>query len=153
MEVYTEIEPPMRSLPEEAERKLLSAGIQATPQRIAICRYVLEEADHPTAEEIKSWVDRNFPGISLATVYNTLKMLVRCGLLRELKLAECGKVIYDANVTPHPHFFDEVACLLFDLPPDAVGVRLGLEPDLEVTGVEVIVRGRRRRAGPPAGPA
>ena len=37
----------------EIEEKLKKSGVAATAQRIAICKYVLCEADHPTAEDIK----------------------------------------------------------------------------------------------------
>src|SRR5262249_26897232 len=66
--------------PIEIENRLNEHGVQPTAQRIAICRYVLCEADHPTAEDVKKWADANFPKMSLATVYNTLGILVAAGL-------------------------------------------------------------------------
>jgi Fe2+ or Zn2+ uptake regulation protein len=51
----------------EIEKKLMEAKIAPTAQRIAICRYVFCEADHPTAESVKEWADKNFPKMSLAT--------------------------------------------------------------------------------------
>src|SRR4051812_15024374 len=105
---------------QDIEAKLEAAGIQPTAQRIAICRYVLCEADHPSAEDVKDWADRNFPKVSLATVYNTLNTLVAAGLLREFRFPHSERVIYDPNLSSHFHFLDEDSGKLYDLTPDQV---------------------------------
>src|SRR5690349_15640134 len=106
--------------PSEIEKRLVEVGIQPTAQRIAICRYVLCEAHHPTADEVKSWADKNFPKISLATVYNTLGTLVEAKLLKEFRFPHSDKVIYDNNVAKHFHFYDEKTGEIFDVMPDQV---------------------------------
>ena len=63
--------------PAEIEDRLSRSGVQPTAQRIAIAQYVLCEAEHPTADDVKAWTDLNFPKLSLATVYNTLNVLVK----------------------------------------------------------------------------
>jgi Fur family iron response transcriptional regulator len=131
------------TLPTEVEAKLIAAGIHPTAQRIAICRYVLCEAHHPTAEEVKTWVDRHFPKMSLATVYNTLKALVRGGLLRELKMPHCGKVIYDNVVIEHFHFFDEKTGQLIDISAEEVEIHPKLRPGYRLIGIDVVLRGSR----------
>ncbi|HEY9722115.1 MAG TPA: transcriptional repressor [Oscillatoriaceae cyanobacterium] len=123
---------------------LKRAGINPTAQRIAICRFVLCEADHPTAEVVKAWVDENFPKMSLATVYNTLRILVDAGLLRELRLPHTDSVLYDNNLTDHVHFLDEASGVLYDVPRDRVAVTAELDPQFEVARTEVLFRGRRR---------
>ena len=130
--------------PAEISARLVGAGLQATAQRIAICRYVLCEADHPTAEQVKLWADSNFPKLSLATVYNTLGLLVKAGLLKELRLPHSEKVIYDANVAAHYHFLDETSGRLFDLSPDEVDVAPRLKRMFQVSEVEVLLKGKVR---------
>jgi Fur family iron response transcriptional regulator len=127
--------------PQQIEKTLADAGIQATAQRIAICRYVLCEADHPTAEQVKAWADRNFPKMSLATVYNTLGILVKAGLLKELRLPHSESVIYDDRVTDHYHFLDEKTGELIDLTPEEVEVTPRLKRRLKVRSVEVLLKG------------
>jgi Fur family transcriptional regulator, iron response regulator len=127
--------------PSEIEAKLAAAGVNPTAQRIAICRYVLCEADHPTAEQVKEWADRNFPKLSLATVYNTLGTLVQAGLLKELRLPHSESVIYDDNVGTHYHFLDERTGELIDVPPEAVEVTPRLQKKFKVKDVEVLIRG------------
>jgi len=129
--------------PETIEQVLRQAGIQPTAQRIAIGRYVLCEADHPTAEQVKDWVDQNFPKISLATIYNTLNAFVGAGLLRELRLPDREAVLFDNHVGPHHHFLDEATGQIHDLPADAVQVVWNLGTGFEVQDASVVLRGTR----------
>ena len=83
--------------------------------------------------------------ISRATVYNTLNLFVRKGLLRELQLAE-GRVVFDPNMGPHHHFIDEATGRIHDVPWDALEVRRveGLR-GLDVREYQVVLRGRKAR--------
>jgi Fur family iron response transcriptional regulator len=132
--------------PHEVEARLIASGVQPTAQRIAICRYVLCQADHPTADKVKDWADRNFPKMSLATVYNTLGILVKAGLLKELRLPHSDKVIYDNNTSLHHHFLDESSGELFDLAPDEVEIFPKLKTmGLEIKRVDLLFTGTVRR--------
>lgn len=133
--------------PGEIEARLLAAGVQPTAQRIAICRYVLCQAEHPTADQVKEWADRNFPKLSLATVYNTLNLLVRAGLLKELRFPHREKAVYDNNVSPHFHFLDEKSGELFDVSPEEVEVSPKLKSMFQVKSVEVLLMGNVRFGG------
>lgn len=127
--------------PGEVESRLKEAGVQPTAQRIAICRFVLCQADHPTADQVKAWADKNFPKMSLATVYNTLNLLVKAGLLHELRLPHSDKVIYDNNLEPHHHFLDEKTGELFDLAQGDVEVSAKLKKAFQVNQVQVLLKG------------
>jgi Fur family iron response transcriptional regulator len=129
--------------PAEIEERLLQNGVQPTAQRIAICRYVLCEADHPTAEEVKAWADANFPKMSLATVYNTLNTLVAVGLLREFRFPHSEKVIYDSNMADHYHFLDEETGELFDVNQNEVEVQPKLKGRFHIHGMDLLIRGKR----------
>ena len=126
--------------------KLKEAGVQPTAQRIAIYRYILCEADHPTAEEIKAWADQDFPKLSLATIYNTLNTLVEANLIKEFKLPHSAKAIYDCNVSYHHHFLDEDTGQLIDLDPGVVALKPKVKKDFIVNDVHVLIRGKRRQA-------
>jgi Fur family peroxide stress response transcriptional regulator len=78
--------------------KLKSNGVRMTPQRHAILAYLLETMTHPTADEIyKALVDR-FPSMSVATVYNNLRVFKEAGLVRELNYGDASSK-FDANVS------------------------------------------------------
>jgi Fur family peroxide stress response transcriptional regulator len=81
----------------EALRK---RGFKATPQRIAICRSALNNRNHPTAQKIYDEVRKFHPTVSLATVYKTLQMLTKLGLMQELDFPK-GQARFDSYVEPH----------------------------------------------------
>ncbi len=132
--------------PEQIESHLKDAGVAPTAQRIAICRYVLCEADHPTAEQVKVWVDKNFPMMSMATVYNTLGTLVKAGLLQELKLPHIESAVYDSNIDRHFHFVDEKSGQVIDLDPSKVKVSLNLGEGYEIRQTDVVIRGTKHNS-------
>jgi len=134
--------------------QLLSArGISRTAQRLAIAQFVLNSLDHPSAEEVFQAVSATLPVLSKATVYNTLNLLVREGLLGALNL-QGGGVRYDPLLTPHSHFLDTQTNRLVDIPADRVrAVEHELDPArYQVDEIQVIFRGRIRSEDAPPGP-
>ncbi len=119
-------------------------GIQPSAQRAAVADYVLETAEHPSADLVWKRVRERFPYISRATVYNTLHLFVEKGLLRELHLAE-NSVVYDPKLETHHHFIDEETGLIHDVPWDKVQVCNieGLR-GYEIHDYQVVMRGTRR---------
>ena len=90
----------------QAERDTLAitlkeAGLRPTPQRLAICKYLAETREHPTARQIFEDLQDEMPSLSQATVYNTLEMLVEMGLVHDLGDAGDGTTHYDCDLTPH----------------------------------------------------
>jgi Fur family peroxide stress response transcriptional regulator len=75
-------------------------GYKATTQRIAICRFALHSRDHPTAQRIYNEVREMHPTVSLATVYKTLQILTKHGLIQELDLPQ-SQARFDSHVEPH----------------------------------------------------
>ena len=126
--------------------RLRQHGIQPSAQRMAVAEYVLSTDEHPSADQIWARVRADFPMISRATVYNTLNLFVRKGLLRQLTLAE-GKVVFDPHLAPHHHFIDDATGSIHDVPWEAVEVR-NVEnlKGVDVREYQVVMRGRRARA-------
>lgn len=119
-------------------------GIQPTPQRLAVAEVVLSSREHLTAEKAWERVRRRCPTVSRATVYNTLNLLVKKGLLRTQVLRE-GTVVFDPHVESHHHFVDTRTGRIYDIPWDALKVtgHAGLK-EFQVSEYQVILRGRRR---------
>lgn len=82
--------------------KFKEKNLKLTPQRIAVYKYLKSTTSHPSAETIYKALLTDYPTISLATVYKSLKVLVEVNLIQELNVGE-GKFRYDANVESHPH--------------------------------------------------
>jgi Fe2+ or Zn2+ uptake regulation protein len=120
-------------------------GIQPSAQRLAVAEYVLDTDAHPPADRVFAEVRSRIPMISRATVYNTLNLLVRKGLLKQLVLAE-GKVVFDPHVAPHHHFVDEVTGAIRDIPWDALEVRkIDTLKGVKVREYQVVLRGTSTR--------
>ena len=84
--------------------------------------------------------------VSKATVYNTLGLFARKGLVRELFVG-AGKVLYDSNTTNHDHVYDVDTGTLTDVEPGAieVGALPALPAGTRVESVEIVIRVRRPR--------
>ena len=105
---------------QQLTERLSRGGLRFTPQREQVYVVLLQKRDHPTAEEVFIRAKRAMPDISMATVYNCLDALVRCGLARQVML-ERGAVRFCPNMQEHCHFYCDSCASVFDieLPPDA----------------------------------
>jgi Fur family transcriptional regulator, peroxide stress response regulator len=92
---------------EEIIERCRAAGMRMTPQRRAIFRYLEGNQQHPTAEDVHRAVRQKHPGLSLATVYNTLETLNGLGEISRQDLGG-GAERWDPEVRPHHHFTCEV---------------------------------------------
>ncbi len=79
---------------------LKEQNLKVTPQRLAILNF-LEKKTHPTIEEIYEEVKKNFPSISLATIYKNINTLKDHNIIREINTKD--KLKYDINLIPHFH--------------------------------------------------
>jgi len=132
---------------QEVRARLRGAGIHPTSQRVEIAHSLLSRNAHLSADEVAREVNRDYPMVSRATVYNTLALFVTHGLLREIVL-EPGKMLYDPNVSHHHHLYYVDSKELVDVPADQVQV--GALPKLpwgtELQRVDVVVRVFRQGA-------
>ncbi|VTR62729.1 ferric uptake regulation protein [Actinobacillus pleuropneumoniae] len=87
---------------QHALEQLKTTGVRITPQRHAILTYLVESMGHPTADDIYRALEPNFPSMSVATVYNNLKMFIEAGMVRELTYGD-NSSRFDANVSDHHH--------------------------------------------------
>lgn len=121
---------------------LQSAGLRATPKRIAIGGLLFDGMDrHVTADDVAILARKHGVRVSLATVYNTLNQFVAAGLMKRITL-DTDRTYFDTNTSDHHHLFFEQNGVLHDIPGDTIRVE-GLPPTpsgAKVRSVEVIVR-------------
>lgn len=77
-------------------------GLGLTKQRSAVLRVIRESEIHLTANEVFENARRRLPGISFATVYNSLHYLKSEGLIGEVRIGT-DATRYDKNLTRHDH--------------------------------------------------
>jgi len=128
-------------------QKLSDSGLRATPQRELVYRTLLQQRDHPTAEEVFARVKAEMPTISLATVYNCLETLVQCRLIRQVN-HERSSTRYCPNLRPHAHFYDELTGEIrdVDLPAPFVDQLKALLPEnFHASAVEITFLGTTKK--------
>ena len=78
-------------------------GVKATHQRTEIYRELAGTDEHPDAETVYARVRKRIPAISLDTVYRTLRLLEKKGIV--LRVGSLGeRTRFDANTARHYHF-------------------------------------------------
>ncbi|HEY7891823.1 MAG TPA: Fur family transcriptional regulator [Solirubrobacteraceae bacterium] len=82
--------------------KLKERGQRVTPQRLVIHRAMAERDQHLTAEQVLEMVSSRLPGTSLPTVYATLELFEKLGLIRRISSAS-GASLFDSRTSPHAH--------------------------------------------------
>ncbi len=87
---------------QESIATLKKAGVRITPQRHAVLDYLLNTMTHPTADDIYKALEEKFPNMSVATVYNNLRVLKEVGLVRELNYGDDSSR-FDCNTSEHYH--------------------------------------------------
>jgi Fur family transcriptional regulator, peroxide stress response regulator len=98
--------------------KLKNKGVKVTPQRVAIIDYLEKNRTHPSAEEIYAFIVKEYPSISLATVYNTLEKLEELNAIQKLKISDDNKVNYEYDLMPHSHFYCRKCKKIYDISVD-----------------------------------
>ncbi|WP_299356310.1 Fur family transcriptional regulator [uncultured Shimia sp.] len=81
-------------------------GLRMTEQRRVIAAVLQESSDHPDVEELYARASARDAGISLATVYRTVKLFEEAGILDKLEFGD-GRARYeDAEREHHDHLID-----------------------------------------------
>jgi len=84
-------------------QKLRDNVYNITPQRLAIVKILAKSEGHPSVDNIHVQIKKDFPTMSLATVYRNILLVKSLGELLELGFSD-GSNRYDGNKpTPHPH--------------------------------------------------
>jgi len=121
--------------------QLREVGITPTQQRVQIAEILFARPQHLSADQILAVVNSNGPIASKATIYNTLGLFARKGLVREV-IVDPSKVFYDSNTSAHHHFYNVDSGELTDI--DAREVMIPNLPDLpantQPAGVDIIFR-------------
>ena len=148
--------------PEQVAEELRRQGLRVTAPRMAVCRFLHSNQDHPTAEAIWQVLRVEHPGLSLSTVYKTLEALAAMGEIHAIRNAGDGRLHFDPHTGPHHHAVCRACGRIQDVAPTLVvqlGQRLAkdqTQTDLEgfvVDGHQIVYTGRCGDCAPLADPA
>jgi Fur family peroxide stress response transcriptional regulator len=120
------------------------SGLRMTAQRREVYRFLQQERNHPTANEVFMRVKERLPNLSLATVYNCLEALVQHGIIRQVNFdRESSR--YCPNLSEHGHFHDATTGIIHDVafkPGINLADVLDLPPGALIEDIEITLRGK-----------
>ena len=123
-------------------RDIGSLGL--TKQRQCVLRVIRDSEKHLTANEVFEEARSVLPGISFATVYNSLRYLLTEGLIGEIRLG-LDAHRYDRNVSRHDHAVCNACGAIVDLKlalPTHVFERANELTNFQAESIELTIRGR-----------
>lgn len=120
-------------------------GILPTPQRLDIAAILLQRPQHMSAEHLIDKLKDSGSKVSKATVYNSLNLFSKHGLVREVMVDPVRK-FYDSTTRPHHHFYNVDSGELSDIPDEQVCFRdlPDLPKGTERESIEVLIKVRDR---------
>lgn len=83
-----------------------AAGLRMTGQRRVVAQVLQDSTDHPDVEELYARASKVDEGISLATVYRTVKLFEETGILERLEFGDGRSRYEDAEREHHDHLID-----------------------------------------------
>ncbi len=119
------------------------SGLRMTKQRWEVYRLLMQQRDHPTANEVFMSIKDRLPNISLATVYNCLEALTQHGIIRQVNF-DREPSRFCPNLAEHGHFHDHRTGTIHDVtfkPGTNLADVLDLPEGAVVTNIEVTLRG------------
>ena len=110
--------------------------LKYSKQRESIKNFLVTRYDHPTAETVYLNIRKEFPNISLGTVYRNLNLLAEIGEIQKLSTG-IGPDRFDGNPAPHYHFICRHCGCVMDLTVsglDHINILAGQDFDGEIEG-------------------
>ena len=95
---------------------LEAKGLRSTRQRELVWAVLLDQRDHPTADEVYARSRAISPSLSLATVYNCLETFAECGLVNKMTYDREPSRFCPKDEGEHAHFLDEATGRVYDIP-------------------------------------
>jgi Fur family iron response transcriptional regulator len=124
--------------------RLKGKGISPTRQRVQIARLLFAKPQHLSAEQVLEKVNRDDINASKATIYNTLNLFARKGLVREV-IVDPTKVFYDSNISEHQHVYNMDTGALTDI--ESAHTNMDQLPELPagttLVAVDLVIRVRK----------
>jgi Fe2+ or Zn2+ uptake regulation protein len=92
---------------------LEASKIRPSFQRIKVLEYLYNNQHHPNADQIYKDLQNAVPTLSKATIYNTLNLFIKAGLVKVLTI-EDKETRYDVITETHGHFKCEECGTIFN---------------------------------------
>jgi Fur family ferric uptake transcriptional regulator len=101
------------------DEELRSRGYRVTPQRQLVLEAVAK-LDHATPEEIAASVQQTARGVNISTIYRTLELLDKLGLVRHTHLNHGAPTYHLASDADHVHLVCQDCGRVDEVSPDEI---------------------------------
>jgi len=127
------------------QKKFKDAGLRLTRQRVQVYEYLSSVHHHPSAQQVYADLRQTMTKLSLATVYNTLDVLVDHGLVQHLGSAFDDTIHYDSDLSSHINLICTECHSIFDQPLNTSGemtVKMIESTGFKVSGSRIVYYGK-----------
>ncbi|MEO1957972.1 MAG: Fur family transcriptional regulator [Nautiliaceae bacterium] len=94
---------------------LVNTSLKITPQRLTLLKEI-DKKGHASIDELYREIQKQFPTISLATIYKNITSLQEAGVISEICIHQKPK--YEIKKHPHAHFICRNCGKIIDIPFD-----------------------------------
>ena len=108
-------------------------------QREALLDLLRSTKSHPDAEWLYTGLRKEYPNISLGTVYRNLRQLTEAGEILELSYGNISH--FDGDITPHYHMRCNICHKIYDIPASSVSINLKTVDGFEIDTINLDLNG------------
>lgn len=101
------------------DNELRARGYRVTPQRQLVLE-AISRLDHATPEEIAAQVQRTARGVNISTIYRTLELLDKLGLVTHTHLRHGAPTYHLASEADHVHLVCQDCGRVSEVSPDGI---------------------------------
>jgi Fur family ferric uptake transcriptional regulator len=101
------------------DEELRARGYRVTPQRQLVLE-AIAKLDHATPEEIAAQVQETARGVNISTIYRTLELLDKLGLVTHTHLGHGAPTYHLATDADHVHLVCQECGRVTEVPPDGI---------------------------------
>jgi len=125
----------------ELSRMMYQRGIRPSLLRLAVLSQVANTRKHPTADDVFSELSSLYPSMSRTTVYNSLNLMVKSGIIKEVEV-ESGVRHYDYALQPqHSHFVCRFCGRIYDMDMPEAMKEIELQ-GFDIEDMDVVFKGQ-----------
>lgn len=108
-------------------------------QREALLQLLRSTKSHPDAEWLYTGLRKEYPNISLGTVYRNLRQLTELGDILELNYGSTSH--YDGDISPHYHMKCLCCNKIYDIQKQNVSITVKTEDGFQIDGISLMLNG------------
>jgi len=108
-------------------------------QREALLHLLRSTTSHPDAEWLYTGLRKEYPNISLGTVYRNLRQLSDAGEI--IELSDGATSHFDGDISPHYHLKCICCRGIYDIPEDNVSITVKTEDGFRIDGISLMLNG------------